>query len=376
MQHNVNYTKGGMIGLSIAFMILPLAFMCLRAWAKLIAKRFALDDYLAFGALLVSITCCILQLADTYASTSLLCRYSHASRHQPLDVNGEPIMDDPGLFFFENTKFALNMISIVGLGLAKASILVMYKNIFDIRRFRIVVYIVLTYVVGWTIGFTLSHLFTCYPITVFIEPYYGNRCVETVPMFLSLLFTDVLADIIILILPIPIVLSIKLDIRKKLAVIGIFMLGAAICAVSITRVISTYSIAKDYLHHPPDVIYYTAPVFFWTNIELSLAIVCSCLPTLRPIWFHFHPRPLSPRTGSGCGSDQLTGDRCSGFAVSCAGFARKEQMHVDEVELARGEIAASTPSDVMFVVGEGGVLEAIAVRQVGNRGSGCVELGW
>lgn len=79
------------------------------------------------------------------------------------------------------------MISIVGLGLVKASILVMYKNIFDIRRFRIVVYIVLAYVVGWTIGFTLSHLFTCYPITVFIEPYYGNRCVETVPMFLSLL---------------------------------------------------------------------------------------------------------------------------------------------------------------------------------------------
>lgn len=51
-------------------------------------------------------------------------------------------------------------------------------------------------------------------------------------------------------------------------------------------------------------------------------------------------------------------------------------MHVDEVELARGGIAASTPSDVMFVVGEGGVLEAIAVRQVGNRGSGCVELEW
>lgn len=51
MQHNVNYTKGGMIGLSIAFMVLPIAFMCLRAWAKLIAKRFASDDYLAFGAL-------------------------------------------------------------------------------------------------------------------------------------------------------------------------------------------------------------------------------------------------------------------------------------------------------------------------------------
>lgn len=79
------------------------------------------------------------------------------------------------------------MISIVGLGLIKSSILVMYKNIFDTRKFRAVVYIVLAYVIGWTVSFTISHLFTCYPITVFIEPYYGNSCVETVSMFLALL---------------------------------------------------------------------------------------------------------------------------------------------------------------------------------------------
>lgn len=85
------------------------------------------------------------------------------------------------------TKFALNMISIVGLGLIKSSILVMYKNIFDVRKFRVVVYAVFAYVVGWTVSFTFSHLFTCYPITVFIEPYYGNSCVQTVPMFLALL---------------------------------------------------------------------------------------------------------------------------------------------------------------------------------------------
>lgn len=79
------------------------------------------------------------------------------------------------------------MISIIGLGLIKSSILVMYKNIFAVRKFQIVVYVVLVLVVGWTISFSISHLFTCYPITVFIEPYYNNSCVETVPMFLALL---------------------------------------------------------------------------------------------------------------------------------------------------------------------------------------------
>lgn len=40
-------------------------------------------------------------------------------------------------------------------------------------------------------------------------------------------YTDVLADFVILVLPIPMVLSVKLDMKKKLAVIGMLMLGAA-----------------------------------------------------------------------------------------------------------------------------------------------------
>lgn len=85
----------------------------------------------------------------------------------------------------------------------------------------------LAFVIGWTISFFFSHLFTCFPITVFIEPYYGNKCVKTVPMFMALLFTDVIADVVILVLPIPMILSIQLPMKKKLAVIGMLGLGAA-----------------------------------------------------------------------------------------------------------------------------------------------------
>lgn len=98
----------------------------------------------------------------------------------------------------------------------------------------------------------------------------------------------------------------------------------SVCAVSVTRVIATFAIAEEYVKHPNDVICkyhiwaasqpctgssiyisatpnpqptdYTAPVFFWTNIELSLAIVCACLPTLRPIWAHFFPKPVATGT--------------------------------------------------------------------------------
>lgn len=119
------------------------------------------------------------------------------------------------------------MISILGLGLVKSSILVLYRSLFPSRRFHYVVYAALAFVIGWTVSFFFSHLFTCYPITVFIEPYYGNSCVQTVPMFLALLFTDVVADFAILILPIPMVIRVRMPLKKKLAVIGMLGLGAA-----------------------------------------------------------------------------------------------------------------------------------------------------
>lgn len=48
---NHNYTKEMMIGLAVAFTILPVVFVGLRIWAKVISKRLAWDDYLAFAAL-------------------------------------------------------------------------------------------------------------------------------------------------------------------------------------------------------------------------------------------------------------------------------------------------------------------------------------
>ncbi|KAF2246551.1 hypothetical protein BU26DRAFT_48625 [Trematosphaeria pertusa] len=338
---NHNYTKGQMIGLALGFMIPPVLFVGLRLWAKtLSAKRLAWDDYLTIAALLVSITCCALQLATAM--------HGHLGQHQPQYPDGSPIMDDPGLIFFEETKFAINCVSILGLGLIKSSILVLYKNIFRVRKFQLVIYGMLAFVIGWTISFFFSHLFTCFPITVFIEPYYGNKCVKTVPMFMALLFTDVIADVVILVLPIPMILSIQLPMKKKLAVIGMLGLGAAVCAVSITRVVATYAIAEEYIKHSNDVIYYTAPVFFWTNIELSLAIVCACLPTLRPIWLHFFPKPVATQSGSGYGygSSRLAGTKNSSLGVK---FGRMPYEEIEELELTRHEQLPSLPHNGVIV---------------------------
>lgn len=132
-----------------------------------------------------------------------------------------------------------------------------------------------------------------------------------------------------------------MELRKSYFVSYVIVFKTAesyrVCAISITRVVATYSIAGEYLKHPDDVIYYTAPVFFWTNIELSLGVVCACLPTLRPIWFYFYPREATQTgssygygsSGHGFGSSALNGTTKS--TTFGGKLVRKPYQEIDEI---------------------------------------------
>jgi hypothetical protein len=104
----------------------------------------------------------------------------------------------------------------------------------------------------WTIGYFFGHLFSCFPVTVFIEAYYGNKCFNQVPMFLSVAISGTIIDFLILSMPIPIIMGLQLPMQQKIGVMGILLLGAVVCSVSIARVVALYEVAGQYLLHPND----------------------------------------------------------------------------------------------------------------------------
>ncbi|KAK0621570.1 hypothetical protein B0T17DRAFT_559813 [Bombardia bombarda] len=279
-----NYSQRLMIDLAVAFIVVPSFFVGLRIWARFLkGKSLAVDDYLCMGALVIGITCSALQL---YAAID-----GQLGQHQTVGVDGQPILDDPRFLVYEDTKFAVNILSVVGLGMVKASILLFYKSIFTVRPFRIAVWIMMGIVVAWTITYFFANLFTCFPITSLIEQFYGNTCINAVPMWLSVVGSDLVVDVGILLMPVPMVLRLQLPWKDRLAVLGMFMLGATVCAISITRLVTLVQIANEFIYHYNDETYYTSPVFFWTNIEMAMAVVSACLPTLRPIWLHLKNKP-------------------------------------------------------------------------------------
>ncbi|KAI1452858.1 hypothetical protein F4805DRAFT_470518 [Annulohypoxylon moriforme] len=267
-----NYSQGQMIGLGVAFMILPIVAVGLRLWAKALGKGIKLDDYLVVAATAVSVGCAVVQLIAAVDG--------QLGQHQTVGPDGQPLLDDPRFVIYEKCKLAVNILSTVGLGFVKSSILIFYMNIFYGKPFKIASQVVLGIVVSWTVAFFFANLFTCYPITPFIEAFYHNKCVDGLALWYGMAISDILIDVIILVMPIPMVFQLQLPLKQKLGVLVMFLLGATVCAFSLTR-------ALIYVH-----VDYTSPVFFWAVIELSTAVLSACLPTYRPIWLLLRGRPV------------------------------------------------------------------------------------
>jgi hypothetical protein len=101
-----------------------------------------------------------------------------------------------------------------------------YVSIFRGKTFYILTQTMMAIVVVWTVSFFFANLFTCYPITVFVEPFYGHKCMDAITMWLAMSVSDLVIDILILILPIPMVLNLQLRPKQKVGVLAMFMLGA------------------------------------------------------------------------------------------------------------------------------------------------------
>ncbi|KAL6714560.1 hypothetical protein ACLMJK_007985 [Lecanora helva] len=89
---------------------------------------------------------------------------------------------------------------------------------------------------------------------------------------------NVITDIEILVLPLPIILRLQISKAQKLQLIGIFSLGGFVCIASIVRAPQVLDIGFT------DGSWSNVPSAVWSAVELNTGIVSACLPTLRPIF--------------------------------------------------------------------------------------------
>ncbi len=105
------------------------------------------------------------------------------------------------------------------------SILLLYMRIFPTTNFKIAVFVNIGYTIAWAVSTWIINLTVCTPLAYYFDKTVPGTCRKqaisgTVSGGLSLL-----GDICILVLPLPMVLRLKINVRKKIAVCCIFLLG-------------------------------------------------------------------------------------------------------------------------------------------------------
>ncbi|KAJ6078813.1 hypothetical protein N7467_008566 [Penicillium canescens] len=174
------------------------------------------------------------------------------------------------------------------LAFTKFSILFQYLRIFPGRSFRFACYIMMAIVATYSTWAIISGYVNCVPVAKFWNHDLPGSCLSFEAVWFFNASMNIATDVSLLLLPMPLLSKLQLPRMQKLALMGVFAIGILVVITSILRLSSLRQVAKS-----TDTSYSNVGAAYWTAAECNVAIICSCLPVLRPIISRIFPKLLS-----------------------------------------------------------------------------------
>ncbi|KAJ9610699.1 hypothetical protein H2200_005476 [Cladophialophora chaetospira] len=177
----------------------------------------------------------------------------------------------------------------LGLFLVKDSILYQYLRFFVERRYRRAAWFLIGFILVGGVAFILTGCFACSPIAFsWDKSIQGGHCINQEPLWFSFSGFNILTDLAVWVLPMPVLWKLQLPRKQKLSLIGVFALGGFGCITGMLRLHAIYVATNS-----TDPSYDNLPAATWSAAELNVGIMCACVPALRPVISLVFPRLLS-----------------------------------------------------------------------------------
>ncbi|KAL2811857.1 hypothetical protein BJX63DRAFT_443827 [Aspergillus granulosus] len=280
----------------------------LRLWAELRPGRngLAFDDLLMVWATAVSVGLCISGLV--YGPPYGMGRH--------IDV-----VDEEDLKTFMMGDYIFSHFYDFAITSTKLSVLALYYRIFPRTIFRRIVILTAVFVVLWlmTMEFVLG--FQCRPIARFWDADVDGECFNLVAFTYFTNITNLVTDLWIFALPLPIILQLQISRRTKIRLSVLFSIGLATCAVSAARLSVVVSQGSS--------------DFTWAGVPLGIlsvweplgGILCANLP------ISYHPLSSAFRKVTGLPTSSEWSNRTPSGPQSWYRLkhsaARKKALHLD-----------------------------------------------
>jgi hypothetical protein len=180
---------------------------------------------------------------------------------------------------------------IIALCFVKLSILFFYRAIASHRTFRRLVHATIVFVCLYSFSACIAAIFQCenpsdaWNTANYFAQFDRNpdtrrqklRCYDPVRLWVFSAAANLLTDVIILMLPIPTLLSLRIPISKRLALIGIFSVGIMAIIASSVRV----WVMMLWAESPFNSAKFGADLLLWGQVETNSGIISASVPFLR-----------------------------------------------------------------------------------------------
>lgn len=187
------------------------------------------------------------------------------------------------------SNYATRLLFTVALGFVKTSILVFYMRLDHRKSTRLAIHLVMAFVIALSITTFFFLAFVCVPPSLFWNPAgqaaAPEKCFNqtTQQMFFNLNgICNIIQDVSIYLLPIPMLWSLQMPLRQKLALGALFSIGLVAVAgrflifwTCAKHLLTFYLIASCirfyyvlFLANEADIWYYMADSLNWCNIEI------------------------------------------------------------------------------------------------------------
>ena len=165
------------------------------------------------------------------------------------------------------------------------------------------------------LALTILNILQCRPVgAAFDDPIRPTaKCIDIVTLYLSSAPVNIITDLAILFLPMPILTSMRLPRNEKLILIITFSFGAFVAVVDVVRIAYLESAALARLQNTSgsaasnaeyDYSWIASLSFMWSAVEVHVGIIVACVPGVKPLVSKVFPNLLGRIKQAG----ELTGN--------------------------------------------------------------------
>ncbi|KAL9607714.1 MAG: hypothetical protein Q9167_007394 [Letrouitia subvulpina] len=141
---------------------------------------------------------------------------------------------------------------------------------------------------------TLLNIFQCRPFDAgFHDPMpLHSHCIDIIALYLSSAPINIITDIALLFLPMPILTSMRLPRNEKLILIVTFSFGGFVAVVDVIRIAYLQKASGPAITNREDFPWIASLSFMWSAIEVDVGIMCACVPGIKPLAAKVFPNLL------------------------------------------------------------------------------------